>query len=230
MEDYIRHGLLIVAALILLFVIVYANRKKPEDAFKLDDETLPIFNDKDELQYDFLLKTERDVEPERMSFELKENQHAYLLSPENKHVPEKSFSQHPNLLTLAVMARAGCYFASYDLLQAISSAGLQYGDMNIFHFYEQTEDGNLPLFSLASANEPGEFDLNHIGDFSCSGLVLFMKTLRVTDPKAAFQKMLSVAQQLAEVLDGELKADPRTPWTVEMSRKYQEKLNSIELV
>ncbi len=125
-----------------------------------------------------------------------------------------------DLLVMSVLAQTGCHFAAYDLLQAISATGLRFGEMNIFHYREAGE----VLFSLASATEPGEFDLDHIGDFSCDGLTLFMNMRETADPQHAFELMLATAEQLAEDLDGELRAWHRTPWSDEILKQYEQKV------
>lgn len=118
-----------------------------------------------------------------------------------------------DFIVIYVIAKEGAVFASYDLLQAILATGMQYGAMNIFHFVEESQAGAQTLFSLASATEPGDFDLNTMGDFSCSGLTMFMHISRVSDPTDVFHLMLETAEQLAEDLNGELRAGPRTPWS-----------------
>jgi len=141
--------------------------------------------------------------------------------------PFKKSPPEDTLLVLCIMAKPGGRFASYELLQAISSAGLRFGEMNIFHYvYPETNYG-IKLFSLLSAEEPGEFNLDTIGDFSCPGLMLFMDAARVPDPSAAFNIMLEKAGQLAEDLDGQLCADPKTPWTPELTHIYQNKVTPV---
>ncbi len=130
----------------------------------------------------------------------------------------------PNLLVLSMMAKKDCRFESYDLLQAISSTGMQFGEMNIFHYYQPTPVGKIALFSLASANKPGDFDLNNIAEFSCTGLMLFMDIGEVPDPQFAFKTMLDVAERLAEDLDGSLCADPKTPWNEKLAWQYHQKI------
>ncbi len=138
--------------------------------------------------------------------------------------PVHSAASQDSLLIMSVMAKPNNRFASYDLLQAITTAGLQYGEMNIFHYYQQTMTGKTTLFSLASANKPGDFDLNNMGDFSCTGLVFFMDIARLFDPQNAFRLMLETAERLAEDLEGELRADPRTPWNEKKVWQYQQKI------
>lgn len=142
---------------------------------------------------------------------------------------ERSKALPPNLLVLSVMAKKGSRFESYDLLQAISAAGMQFGEMNIFHYYQPTPVGKIALFSLASANKPGDFDMNNIAEFSCLGLMLFMDIGLTPDPQYAFKLMLETAERLAEDLDGELCADPLTVWNEKLAWQYHQKIMQFKV-
>ncbi|HSW69267.1 MAG TPA: cell division protein ZipA C-terminal FtsZ-binding domain-containing protein [Gammaproteobacteria bacterium] len=139
-------------------------------------------------------------------------------------IPEKNMGLPPDLLVLSVMAKNENRFESYDLLQAISAAGLQFGEMNIFHYYHATPVGKITLFSLASANKPGDFDLNNFAEFSCSGLILFIDMAQVPDPQFAFKMMMDAALRLVEDLDGTLCAAPMVPWNEKIAWQYHQKI------
>jgi cell division protein ZipA len=128
-----------------------------------------------------------------------------------------------DLLVISVAAKPGASFAGYDLLQAIVSTGMKFGEMNIFHYFKD----NKKLFSLASATKPGEFDLDRMGAFSCIGLTLFMNCCEVPDAEKAFTLMLNVAEQLADDLDGELRAGLRAPLTKAILQQYQNKIHEL---
>lgn len=155
-------------------------------------------------------------------------------TPVSKMVAKQSSPQgqmKDDFIIINVIAKKGGYFSSYDLLQAISATGMQYGAMNIFHFVEDSPRGKLTLFSLASATEPGEFDLNDVGNLSCAGLTLFMNIARVPDPGDVFVLMLETAEQLAEDLDGELRAAPNIPWSDDIFHHYENKIvNQLKLI
>lgn len=128
----------------------------------------------------------------------------------------------PKIVSIYVMAKEGKQFFGYELLQALSAAGLVYGKMNIFHRYADQEPEKL-LFSVASAMEPGIFDLDNMGGFACPGVTLFMRV----DPQASaefkeyqFSILLQVAEQLAEDLDGRLLDNEREPFTDEKFEAY----------
>lgn len=126
----------------------------------------------------------------------------------------------PDLIIIHVVAKPNQHFASYDLLQAIAATGMQFGAMNIFHYYSPSTIDKKPLFSLASATEPGEFDLNNIGNFSCNGLTLFMSTNQVPNQMKAFTLMVNAAEQLAEDLQGHMLTGSRELWNNDTTKHY----------
>ncbi len=150
-----------------------------------------------------------------------------------------------DFLIISIMAKQGGCFASYELLQAIAAAGMRIGEGNLFHYYATqhsadavlarwyeemhtiTDNNKNILFSLASATTTGKFDWDKIGDFTCPGLVLFMDLNHVIQPLETFNTMLTIAEQLADDLDGELRADPRTPWSEEILKQYHQKIRDV---
>ncbi len=146
----------------------------------------------------------------------------------SKITQRKNAKKDPDIIALRVLAKNDMRFASYELLQCILSTGLKFGDMNIFHYYVKNNQKN-PLFSLASATEPGEFDLDRMGTFSCKGLTLFFDLSTSFDPKLAFKLMMETAQQLAEDLDGEIRAMNNSFFTKELSTEYQQRVTQYQL-
>jgi len=206
-ENYLRLGLLFIAGSILFLILFEAWHKRRHlrmmKTFDLPAaESNPVDNS---------FFVEHKEEP-RIAVE-----------------PVSKAELSNDLLMISILAKPGCQFASYDLLQAILSAGFQFGDMNLFHYHLPAQKGGAKLFSLASTTKSGEFNLDYIGDFSCKGLILFLDLNAVLEPKKAFDLMLIAAEQLAEDLDGDLRADPHTPWNVEVHDQYQRKISEKAL-
>lgn len=155
---------------------------------------------------------------------LKEEVLEDLVKEDNKE--EVTFKADTDIISLYVMAKKGKHFGGYDLLQTILDHDMQYGDMQIFHHYQDNEVSGTPLFSLASATEPGEFNLQQMGSFSCRGLILFMRISDVADPLAVFEDMLGKATHLAEVLDGELRLGQDKALTEELIKEIREDLRA----
>lgn len=111
--------------------------------------------------------------------------------------------ERPKLITLYLMAKPPQQLAGYELLQSLLSAGLRFGERNIFHFYSEKQGQRAIQFSLASISEPGIFDIENMGAFRSKGLVLFLQLNRRESMLDAFDQMVCVARQLAEDLDAE---------------------------
>ena len=128
------------------------------------------------------------------------------LNDDDENDPSKEESDAEPFIVIFLISEPQKPYVGYDLLQAILSAGLRYdGKTNIFHRYERLQGRGTPLFSLASANEPGTFNLDRMGEVSCQGLCLFINLEEVKNPVLAFEKMLESVYQLMDDLGGELK-------------------------
>lgn len=133
------------------------------------------------------------------------------------------------IITISVFAKDK-KFESYDLLQTIAATGMELGEMNIFHYYFMQGSTRRTLFSLASATKPGSFNLDRMGDFSCVGLTLFMDLHAASNLELALQKMLVIAEQLADDLDGELRLNPSTRWTDEHTHICHQLIQQYQVV
>ncbi len=126
-----------------------------------------------------------------------------LLDPEVQAQVKVSKKLPPEVLVLYVLAQQGSHFHGYELQQVLSNQDLQFGDMNIFHRYS-ADDISKPIFSVASATEPGTFDIDHMGTVSCLGLCLMMPFNEQPQDKAIFTEMFDTAQLLADELYAEV--------------------------
>lgn len=138
--------------------------------------------------------------------------------------PRSSTVRTVDIISLNVFAMPEHNFAGYELLQALLAANLRFGEMSIFHRYQEDIEKPKILFSVASATEPGTFDLNAMGSYSCTGLTLFMRTDQTTEPQKVFDMMLATAKQLAEDLSGEIYDAEHEPFTKDSLLRYQELL------
>lgn len=95
------------------------------------------------------------------------------------------------------------------LLQMMTELGCKFGDMGIFHRFEQTSGNGPMIFSVANMFNPGTFDLDNIENFETDGVALFMTLPLNYDGQQAFNMMLNAAKKLAmeipqgQVLDGQ---------------------------
>ena len=100
--------------------------------------------------------------------------------------------------------------------------------MDIFHRYDTREDRE-PIFSVASAVEPGTFDFMRMDTMVTPGLMLFFSLSTPNQSIAAFELMLRIARQLAQRLDGELRDDRRRLLSAQSIENYREKVRMVGL-
>ena len=106
------------------------------------------------------------------------------------------------IVTLYVSARSGETFNGSDLVVAAEKAGLQFGDMNIFHRMAPGKFEKGPVFSMATMTKPGNFDMKQIAQLSTPGITLFMTLPGPMSALDAWDTVLPTAQRMAELLDG----------------------------
>ncbi len=133
------------------------------------------------------------------------------------------------VLVINVMAKDGYAFAGDDLLQVLITAGLKFGEMNIFHQRVGADKKGPVLFSVANVLNPGTFDLNTMENFSTLGVSFFLALPTVMNNLEAFEKMLAVAQQVKNNLGGELKDDNRNVMTSQTIEHYRQRVRDFEL-
>ncbi len=166
---------------------------------------------------------------ESLSYEEIEDEDAMVSRtiPKKMETKKEASDVKMGLLMLYLMAPEHQPYNGYELLQALLSAGLRYGKMQIFHRHEQKTGRGDVIFSLASATSPGTFELPKMGGFSCTGLVLFFESAKVKNPRKALEIMIDTASQLAEDLGGDILDEHRHLLTEE---KISEIMNKLDLM
>lgn len=144
---------------------------------------------------------------------------------DGKKSSQEGSSSSP-LIVLYLKSPKERQYGGYELLQSLLSVGLRFGKMNIFHRHENKSGQGTVLFSVASAVEPGTFDLPKMGGYSCPGLTAFLSTSKLVNPQGAFDLMLETMNQLAEDLGGDILDEKRNPLTVEKISEIRQKIRT----
>jgi FtsZ-interacting cell division protein ZipA len=105
------------------------------------------------------------------------------------------------IASLNIVANSPTGFGGRAVDGAATEAGMQYGDMRIYHM---ADGGGRTLFSLANLFKPGDFDREHLDGFHTEGVTLFMQVATVNEPAAVFEQMAEVGAHMAEELGGRL--------------------------
>ncbi|MDR2012250.1 MAG: cell division protein ZipA [Rhodanobacter sp.] len=122
-------------------------------------------------------------------------------TPVRSSVGVRPDHQIERIVTLYVAARTGSMLAASDIVVAAEKAGLEFGDMGIFHRLAPGKKGEGPVFSMASMVKPGHFDMTQIDSTQTPGVTLFMTLPGPLAALDAWEMMLPTAQRLAELLD-----------------------------
>lgn len=113
------------------------------------------------------------------------------------------------IVTLFLMARDGGFFTGADLVVAAEKAGLEFGDMGIYHRLLDGKRELGPIFSVANMLKPGNFDLSRLDTLRTPGLSFFMTLPGPLSALDAWDAMLPTAQRLAELLDSQVLDEER---------------------
>ena len=134
------------------------------------------------------------------------------------------------VLIVSVMARPGERFQGKDLLQALMEVNMKFGEMDIFHRYEEEDGEGEVYFSLANVVVPGTFNLAEMENFSTPGVSLFMQLPLHPECESlrAFDIFAAVARALATRLSGDLKDENRSVMTSQTFEHYRQRIIDFE--
>lgn len=108
------------------------------------------------------------------------------------------------IVTLFIAARAGDALSGADIVVAAEKAGLEFGDMGIFHRLALGKKADGPIFSMANMVKPGNFDMARLDEVHTPGITLFMTLPGPLPALDAWEMMLPTAQRLAELLGAQV--------------------------
>jgi cell division protein ZipA len=143
-------------------------------------------------------------------------------------------TREPLVLVVAILPENED-FSGTALKQALESAGLQYGEMQIFHYFNGADMNNTdnhvktvePVFSVASLLEPGTFALDNMHGQSIPGVTLFCQLPGTLSADEALALMLDKAHNIAQALQGTICDEQRVPFTEDSYRRYQQRISDF---
>lgn len=141
--------------------------------------------------------------------------------------PRKPAGPPPDkIVSLFLLARDKHVITGAELLQATVSTGMEFGDMNIFH--RVPEGTERPVFSLANAAKPGQFQRDQWNTFETTGLALFMTLPGPAYALDAWDAMLATARRIGEILNAELLDDQRNAFTRQREAQIREEMRDYD--
>ena len=128
------------------------------------------------------------------------------------------------VITINLMTEENTPFQGSRLLQEALTLGFKYGEMNVFHRYQQSNGQGERWFCLANAFNPGTFEIDKMAEFSTVGLTLFMLLPGPQEPLNAFENMLNAANKLKLALGGRLEDGSHSTLSQQRVELYREEI------
>lgn len=205
--------LIVLGAIALLLIYLFGRPKRPEQGERRaakpssgGERVEPTFGDPDapgdpeQGELDVSLRAELD----RLG-SVRTAEGPTPAAPARSNVGSRpNDRQIERIVTLFVAARAGETLAGSDVVVAAEKAGLQFGDMGIFHRLVLGKNVEGPVFSLANMVKPGNFDMTQLDAVRTPGVTLFMTLPGPLPALDAWEMLLPTAQRLAELLDAQV--------------------------
>lgn len=141
-------------------------------------------------------------------------------------VPKPKKPKVEHVITFHVVSNNDAFHGE-DLLRAILSYGLRYGDLSIFHRHEKSSGQGKILFSMAKAVDPGTFDLHQMSVEPIIGVSFFL-TLPGYQSLLAYDIMVDTARRLAQELHGYIMDQHQQTLTPQLTVHYRERIQEYE--
>lgn len=144
--------------------------------------------------------------------------------------PEKLKDRPPasEVIVINILARSGEFFAGDQLMQAMLSCDLRYGDMSIFHRYTNVDGTGKILFSVANGVKPGTFSIDELESTQTPALSMFMGLPGPEKPMQAFALMVETARRISLDLGGEMKDEQFSVMTQQTLEHYRQRIREYE--
>lgn len=156
-----------------------------------------------------------------------ETTHEYEARVSEKPVEAAPPADLREVLVINVMARQG-ELPGADLLRVLLSCGFRFGEMNIFHRYEQHSGKGAMLFSVANSVEPGTFDVDNMDQFSTPGICMFMQLPGPKRPMHAFEIMMDSARKIANLLEADIRDEQHNILRQQTAEHYRQRVLDFE--
>jgi len=136
-------------------------------------------------------------------------------SRKKTEAPEETdqVSDVDELIIINVFGLNKSVFQGSDLVEVFMRNGMKYGFMSIFHRMEPMTKSIQ--FSVASALEPGCFELSEIDTYQTPGVSLFLRLPGPQNAIRSFEDMLTVARDIARTLGGDLRDESMSVMTAQ---------------
>jgi cell division protein ZipA len=134
-----------------------------------------------------------------------------------------------NVLIISVIAKSTDQFDGAVLQKIIDACGMSFGDMSIYHRFEDEEGPSAVQFSMANALPPGTFEPDDAQSLTTKAVMFFMSMEEPRDVMDAFECMLATAETVAKHLGGEMLDENRSVLRTQTMEHYRQRVRDFEM-
>lgn len=139
------------------------------------------------------------------------------------------FSDPELALAIFVVAPKGSALPGNAIRGLAEACGMEYGQQNLFHRFEDASDRSPIQFSMSDAVNTGQFDLDTIDDYQTPAVSLFMSLAEARDPMYAYECMLATAETFGKHLNAELLDSERSVLRNQTKEHLRERVSAYQL-
>ena len=164
------------------------------------------------------------------SDQILKNSESLEVAPDDVQIDEESEQNEDELpqskiVTLRFVPKNGEKLDLEQTVLALRNVGLERGRYGIFHYFSNGGNNDTDVeFSVANLIEPGSFDLTDTEDNTLPGMTFFTVLPGHGDPIARFDRMVSIARDLKQLLEAELLDEEGSFWSVQRERYVREEV------
>lgn len=150
----------------------------------------------------------------------------------DEHLAEHTRSEEDNILVQAeqiiaiyLLPKTGRPLEGRMVLKLLRKYGLRFGEMELFHRFEETSGEGDMMFSVLkyTADGPAGFDLDTMEHESCEGLCFFL-ALPGIKPLQGFDMLMTTAQRLSQECYANLLDEEMNPMSEQLKSHYRHKV------
>ena len=151
------------------------------------------------------------------------------VKPEGRQVRALDLSDPETSLVVFVVAAKEHRFSGDHIRTIVERCGMEFGQMNLFHRFEDNSDSSHIQFTMSDAGEPGSFDIDTMDEMTTPAVTFFMSMTEPRDPSYAVDCMLATAETLAKALQGEMLDSDRSVMRPQTQEHYRELVKAYKL-
>lgn len=136
----------------------------------------------------------------------------------------KSGLPDPGFLVVYVVGHRSMKYLGSTLVAILKAQGLSLNDKQVFEY----NDANGDNFIVASAVNPGTFDMSNLHTFTTPGLSFIIDLAEVKHPKQTFIAMLKMINEIAHELEADILDEHRQRLTQTGINEYMLRIQSLE--